>query len=80
MLFHEYMARTRLVVGVRGFSMVPILVWVCPDHFWTQGGDAAFSESIRMRPTLFIGTDACGNVACIKGQGLDEFGSCAVTR
>jgi hypothetical protein len=79
-LFHEYMVRTRSVIGVRGFYVVPILVWVCPDHFRMQGGDAAFSESIQVRPTLSIGTDACGNVACIKGQGLDMFGSRAVMR
>jgi hypothetical protein len=80
MLFHKCMVRTRSVVGVRGFSVVPILVWVWPDHFRTQSGDATFSDVIRTRPTFSIEADAYGDVACIKGKGLDGFGDRVDTR
>jgi hypothetical protein len=67
------MARARSVIVVRGFSVVPIRVWVCPDQFRTQDGDAIFSEVIRTFPTFCIEANACGDVACFKGKVLDVF-------
>ena len=83
MLFYEFMVWMRSVVSVRGFPGVLILIRQCPencwmqclDHFWMQGGDPTFSKLIQMCLLFSIGTNAYGNVAYIKGKGLDRLGS-----